>query len=265
MFFSQTDPRWANYIYSAVLPHNETIYSSGCGLCCACNIISNLTDTFIFPPALADYSVQNGYRADGKGTSWGLYESIAKKYSLELQQTTSLNIAIECVKNGGMVICSTSGGARGLFSTGGHLFTMVGIDGDIIKFFDSYIYVGKYTTSYRKNKATYKDDFVYVDKKYVSSEIQQYFCFKNNNIRKEDEQMEQKYIEKIDEIQKQVAVLNENIKECDWTTACPAWSIPTIQKLLDKGYLKGDEKGELNLKMSDIRILVINDRAGIYN
>ena len=43
----------------------------------------------------------------------------------------------------------------------------------------------------------------------------------------------------------------------------PEWARPTIQKLVDKGCLKGDENG-LNLTDELLRILVINDRAGIY-
>ena len=44
----------------------------------------------------------------------------------------------------------------------------------------------------------------------------------------------------------------------------PDWARPTIQKLVDKGYLKGDEDG-LNLNENLLRMLVINDRAGIYD
>ncbi len=44
----------------------------------------------------------------------------------------------------------------------------------------------------------------------------------------------------------------------------PEWAIPTIQKLVNKGLLKGDEKG-LALTDDLLRILVINDRAGLYD
>lgn len=43
----------------------------------------------------------------------------------------------------------------------------------------------------------------------------------------------------------------------------PDWARPTIQKLVDKGVLKGDENG-LNLTEDLMRILVVNDRAGLY-
>lgn len=44
---------------------------------------------------------------------------------------------------------------------------------------------------------------------------------------------------------------------------CPEWARKTVQKLIDKGCLSGDGKG-LNLSEDMVRMLVINDRAGVY-
>ena len=44
----------------------------------------------------------------------------------------------------------------------------------------------------------------------------------------------------------------------------PKWARPTIQKLVDKGILQGDENG-LGLTDDLLRVLVINDRAGLYD
>ena len=44
----------------------------------------------------------------------------------------------------------------------------------------------------------------------------------------------------------------------------PGWARPTIQKLVDKGVLQGDGNG-LNLTEEAMRILVINDRTGLYD
>lgn len=43
----------------------------------------------------------------------------------------------------------------------------------------------------------------------------------------------------------------------------PDWGKATIKKLVDKGYLKGNGKG-LDLSEDLLRVLVINDRAGMY-
>ncbi len=45
----------------------------------------------------------------------------------------------------------------------------------------------------------------------------------------------------------------------------PEWAKPTIQKLMDKDLLQGDEQGRLGLTMDMIKMCVINDRAGLYD
>ena len=45
----------------------------------------------------------------------------------------------------------------------------------------------------------------------------------------------------------------------------PKWARATVQKLVDKGYLNGNEKGELGLNDTMLKIFVVNDRAGLYH
>ena len=49
-----------------------------------------------------------------------------------------------------------------------------------------------------------------------------------------------------------------------YTKELPDWAKPTIQKLLDKGIYAGESESNLNLPETLMRVLVINDRAGIY-
>jgi len=44
----------------------------------------------------------------------------------------------------------------------------------------------------------------------------------------------------------------------------PEYARQTIQKLMDKGYLRGNEKGELGLDDNLLRVLVMLDRAGAF-
>ena len=44
----------------------------------------------------------------------------------------------------------------------------------------------------------------------------------------------------------------------------PDWARPSVQKAIDKGIVLGDENG-LNLTDSDLRYIVWNDRAGLYD
>lgn len=53
-------------------------------------------------------------------------------------------------------------------------------------------------------------------------------------------------------------------KKYNYTLEVPEWARPTVQKLLDKKYLTGNDKGELELTYNMLKLLVINDRAGLY-
>lgn len=62
-----------------------------------------------------------------------------------------------------------------------------------------------------------------------------------------------------------LALKNNQEKVYHYTTEIPEWGRPTIQKLLDKGFLKGESESDLNLPENLVRTLVINDRAGLYD
>ena len=44
----------------------------------------------------------------------------------------------------------------------------------------------------------------------------------------------------------------------------PEWAIPSVKKAVDKGIIKGEENG-LNLTYSDLRAIVREDRAGLFD
>ena len=66
----------------------------------------------------------------------------------------------------------------------------------------------------------------------------------------------------IDEVNKTLNVITPQYHYID--DYMPEWARPTIKKLYDKGFIKGDDEGKLNLSYADLRMFVINDRAGLY-
>lgn len=54
-------------------------------------------------------------------------------------------------------------------------------------------------------------------------------------------------------------------KVYDTVDAVPTWGKATVQKLVNKGFLHGDENGKLALTTDLLRLLVINDRAHLYD
>lgn len=64
--------------------------------------------------------------------------------------------------------------------------------------------------------------------------------------------------------------LKKEVKEDDEMTIykkledIPDWGQATVKKLIDKEYLDGTGKDNLNIEHNMLRVLVINDRAGLY-
>lgn len=69
---------------------------------------------------------------------------------------------------------------------------------------------------------------------------------------------------KIEELEARVAKLENKMVYNYIDTNMPGWAKPTIQKLVDKGYLKGDGNG-LGLTDEMLKIFVILDRAGKFD
>ena len=88
---------------------------------------------------------------------------------------------------------------------------------------------------------------------------------------KEDEPMINEERTKLNELVNAVSALAERVNKLDSKMVygyvddnMPEWAKPTVTKLIKKGILKGDEKGNLNLDENMLRTLVILDRAGIF-
>lgn len=63
----------------------------------------------------------------------------------------------------------------------------------------------------------------------------------------------------------EIANAEKEKKVYDTVDAVPAWGKATVQKLVNKGFLQGDDKGKLALSTDLLRLLVINDRAHLYD
>ena len=74
-------------------------------------------------------------------------------------------------------------------------------------------------------------------------------------------------------LKQEVERLSERVRQIENSTEplytkveqVPAWARPTIQRLVDKKLMLGDEHGNLNLDTNLIRALVILERAGAFD
>lgn len=149
IYYSQIDKRWSNYPYpSKELPY-ATIGSGGCGVC-ACAMVVSMLRQIVLPPEIADAFVKDGIRVNG-GTSNKAYQYIADRYDLTTRRTTDYNELIACLKRGGLALV---GCGNGLFTNGGHIICIAGIEKDNFIIYDSYLYANKFNVLGRNNRAT---------------------------------------------------------------------------------------------------------------
>lgn len=147
------------------------------GPTCSAMVVSSLNNDIIYPDTMANYYVSAGYRTASSGTAWSAFAGTASKYGIEFKQTGDANIALDCVKNGGMVVISAKGSSTGLFSTNGHFVVLVGVNGDNYVIYDPDLYNGKYNINGRASKATVNGKEIYVSISNTNQETRQYFCY----------------------------------------------------------------------------------------
>ena len=156
-YYNQTDSRWRHHQYSLIGDTSQTIGTSGCGPTSAAMVVTAIKGT-ITPPEMGDLFVQYGYRSASSGTYWSAFRWVADVFDIGYQECSSLDTAVDLVRNNNYVICSVG---NGLFTTGGHFIVIVGIDGNTLKIYDPYLYSGKFDTSTRRGKVTVSGNTVY--------------------------------------------------------------------------------------------------------
>ena len=177
-YYSQIDSRWKNLMYSSIGNTSQTIVTSGCGPASAAMVVSSIKGN-ITPDQMADLYTRYGYRSPNQGTYWSAFKWTADVFNIEYSECYRLDDAINKLKNNNYIIASCN---QGLFTYGGHFIVLVGIEGNYIKIYDSYLYNGKYDVASRRGKAIVKGYTTYVSiqdfRQYAN--YRKFFCFKNN-------------------------------------------------------------------------------------
>ncbi len=130
VYYSQTDKKWKNDVYSSQNPPDpsQTIGSSGCGIVSISMVVETLTDSDFKPPEAAGWAVKNGFRTYDSGTSASALPAAAEKFNLNYSSLgTNLNEVEKVLKKGGLVIASVG---PGTFTTQGHYIVIRKVDGN---------------------------------------------------------------------------------------------------------------------------------------
>lgn len=178
-YYSQIDNRWKNNLYTSTGNTTQTIGSSGCGPTCASMVVSSIKGT-ITPDKMANLFIQHGYRSANNGTYWSAYRDVADQFNIGYTETSDIQKALELLRNKNYVIASCG---NGLFTTGGHYIVIVGIEGNTLKIYDPYLYIGKFNTSTRRGKVVVEGNTIFCSienfKNYAN--YKGFFCYQNIN------------------------------------------------------------------------------------
>ena len=108
-------------------------------------MVVTATKGTILPPDMGDLFVKYGFRSANNGTYFSAFRWVADTFDINYQETYKLDEAVNLIRNNHYVIVSC---ANGLFTTGGHFITIVGIEGDTLKIYDPYLYARKVPNIY---------------------------------------------------------------------------------------------------------------------
>lgn len=150
---------YANISYPAKGYEKATVKSGGCGVCASVNVVGALTGKKISVQAMRDLAINGKARVSGGTDMQQMVALICREYKLKSRTTNKIFDVQQHLQKGGVAICNTAG--RGMFSTGGHYVTALGILDGKICIADSGLYVGKYSTVKRRPYVTVSGDLIF--------------------------------------------------------------------------------------------------------
>lgn len=246
--YLQTDSRWKSKPYR-VTGENSTIGSAGCGPTCAAMVIATMKDKAVTPVETCAWSVAHGYKALNQGTYYSYFHPQLAAYGIECKQLLGSRIinqpnhpihdqVKEYLAQGYYVIALMG---PGTWTTGGHFVLLWGWD-DKVRINDP---------------ASTKEARLNGDPATFRNEARCYWLVDarsfNNNDDEEDETMPR--YNTLAEIERDAA-----------------YALPTVQKLIAKGAIRGSGKkdadgnpADMDLSRDMLRMMTFNDRAGAYD
>ncbi|MBR0385960.1 MAG: hypothetical protein IJI05_05380, partial [Erysipelotrichaceae bacterium] len=173
------DPQSSSFI-------NGTIESSGCGLCCLCMVVDQLTMESLDLPEAIELSVSNKANMNVGTNMKILGPVVAEKYGLQFRQTNSEQEMIAWILNGGVAIINVGGdyeGHIGAFCDVGHYILAIAYQNGMFRILDPAYRPCKYDIEGRKGKITDKKGILYTSEKVLHEDTEnrrpRYYLFNN--------------------------------------------------------------------------------------
>ena len=111
------------YTNSTKNDSSQTIASSGCGPSAMASIVTTLTGQSVSPVTIAKYCVDNGFRTDDNGTSWGFATAVSSDYGLNFRNISTSQISSSF--NGNSLVLANV--KAGMLTSFGHYISISGV------------------------------------------------------------------------------------------------------------------------------------------
>lgn len=267
--YYQTDPRWQNADYSAK-GEKTTIGKSGCGPTSMAMVLATWADSRVTPETECAWALAHGYKAPHQGTYYGYFVPAAQRYGLQCWRVNTANIygnaasphhetARKALENGRFVIACMG---KGLWTRSGHYVLVWKIEGN---------------TVYINDPASTRAERTRGDYALFKKQVKYYWVIQGPEAKKEEPDMTEKETRRIAEeaASRALGKADQMIKDATRGLSAPIiyktfedlpenWGRATVQKLLDRDLIEGTGTG-LNLSYDLLRMLVILDRAGLFD
>ena len=272
--YEQTDPRWRNIMYSCIGNRADTIGNTGCGPTCAAMVVATLRDARVTPIEAAGWSVQHGHLSPHDGTYWSYFKAYFDKWDIPCERTDSPDRAEWALSKGLMVISAMG---KGLWTSGGHFILGYGLAGNKVKIHDpnseaSYRELGDLARYKAEGKQFWivKEDWNVQIKSTDLVNATTGAVVKANTVTVNGNTfVKLRDTEKFLPVEigyngknPTFKVKEDSMKYYEQMTELPDWAQPTIQKVIDKGVLKGDGSG-LHLSEENMKMFIYMDRLGL--
>ena len=150
-----------------------TVRSGGCGLCCACMVVDQLTTEDFSVRECTALSIATGAN-HGDGTDMKILgPAIGEKFHLDFSMTNDMDEVVASLHNGARVIATVtahSEGNRGIFTKGGHYIALIGADETEICVMDPSWTSQKYTKWVKEGLVRTKGTLVYAAPEVIHAE-----------------------------------------------------------------------------------------------
>lgn len=258
--YLQTDPKWKSVDYSAK-GEKTTIGASGCGPTAMAMVLATWCDSKVTPLTECAWALKHGYKAPRQGTYYGYFVPAAARYGLRARQMSWTNIygnsksslhkeARKAVEAGHLVIACMG---KGLWTSSGHYVLVWKVQGNTI---------------YINDPASTRSVRTQGDYNLFKQQVKYYWVIERPKSVKEEPDMTEKEVK---ELLEEYLPQTEPAKY-DTVEEVPEWGQATVRKLMsmprgdnpEKMVLEGEGDG-LGLTYDLLRVLVINDRAGLYD